>query len=214
MGRDRQLSAHTLQYCGGSKPKAAKLLGISKDILEVALYEKNPNRALPEKFSQRIHDNFTKNVAFLDSLTGLMNKTHFISILNDVLKRGDEGAVLYLDLNKFKPVNDTHGHDAGDEVLKVIAERLRANTSRNSVISRLGGDEFAVLLANINSDKAEDVCKRLKTKIAEDIRLSTIDKVVNVGASVGIAHFPKDASNAEDLLKKADKQMYQTKKSR
>lgn len=211
MARDRSLANHTLQYCAGDKAKAAKLLGVSQKILEVALHEDDPEKGLPAKLSQKLHNNFTKNVAFLDPLTGLMNKTHFLSLFRDVLKRGDKGVLLYLDLNKFKPVNDTHGHEAGDEVLKVIAQRLTANINRNSIISRLGGDEFAILLTNVKIGQGDEIQNRLAEKIAEPIQLEGHKQPVSVGASIGRVRFPEDGTSAEGLLNRADKKMYQQK---
>lgn len=211
MERDRSLASHTLQYCNGNKTKAAKLLGVSKDILEVALYEEDPDRALPDNLSQKLQDNFTKNIAFLDPLSGLMNKTHFLSLFRDVLERGDKGTLLYLDLNKFKPINDTHGHEAGDEVLKIIAQRLTANINRNSLISRLGGDEFAILLTNVKEGQGAEIQTRLGEKIAEPIQLEGIEQSVTVGASIGLVTFPADGTDAEALLNTADKRMYEVK---
>jgi diguanylate cyclase (GGDEF)-like protein len=119
--------------------------------------------------------------------------------------------LLYIDLNKFKPVNDTFGHNAGDEVLKVIASRMKANTGRNSIHARLGGDEFAILLTNTNTAEGEKIRDRLNSKIAEPIKIDGIDESLCVGASTGIALFPEDGNRVEELIHIADQAMYQEK---
>lgn len=209
---DHRIAQHTLEYCDGDKRKAAKLLGIAGDTLQAALHAPQTNIPLSPKASQTMHSHFGENVATADPLTGLMNKTHFLSLFRDVLERGDTGILLYLDLNKFKPINDTHGHEAGDEVLKIIAQRLTANINRNSIISRLGGDEFAVMLTNVKVGQGEEIQQRLAEKISEPMQLEGVDQAVTVGASIGWVTFPTDGTDAEMLLNTADKRMYDAKK--
>ena len=214
MSRDHQLAAHTLQYCDGNKERAAQLLGLTTGMLETALYEKDVEKALPLEVSQRLHNQYTQNISFLDNLTGLINKTYFMSIFNDVLRRGDHGAVLLLDLNQFKQVNDTYGHQAGDETLKEVAKRLQVATGRNAVHTRLGGDEFAILLTNATLEKIKNIEESLKVKLLEPITIPGVEEAVSVGASIGVANFPDDGADASVLLHKADQKMYAIKKEK
>jgi diguanylate cyclase (GGDEF)-like protein len=208
---DHQIASLTLQTAGDDKKKAAKMLEIGVKVLDKALEAPNTGNALSNEMSYRLRTSFSNNVAMIDALTGLMNKTQFYSIFQSVLRRGDQGILLYIDLNKFKPVNDTFGHNAGDEVLKVIASRMKANTGRNSIHARLGGDEFAILLTNTNTAEGEKIRDRLNSKIAEPIKIDGIDESLCVGASTGIALFPEDGNRVEELIHIADQAMYQEK---
>lgn len=208
---DHQIAALTVQTAGDDKKKAANMLGISSKVLERALEAPNTGNALSNEMSYRLRTAFSNNVAMIDALTGLMNKAQFYSIFQNVLKRGDKGILLYIDLNKFKPVNDTYGHNAGDEVLKVIAARMKANTGRNSVHARLGGDEFAILLTNTNTEEGHCIRDRINSKIAEPIKVEGIDDKLCVGASTGIALFPENGNNVEELIHFADQEMYKEK---
>lgn len=208
---DHQIASLTLQTAGDDKKKAAKMLEIGVKVLDKALEAPNTGNALSNEMSYRLRTSFSNNVAMIDALTGLMNKTQFYSIFQSVLRRGDQGILLYIDLNKFKPVNDTFGHNAGDEVLKVIASRMKANTGRNSIHARLGGDEFAILLTNTNTAKGEKIRDRLNSKIAEPIKIDGIDEALCVGASTGIALFPKNGNSVEELIHIADQAMYREK---
>ena len=160
----------------------------------------------------------SRSAAFHDLLTGLPKR----ALLNDRLehglaqaKRHDRSlAVMFIDLDGFKKINDIYGHDAGDDVLKTIAIRLTASTREDDTVSRHGGDEFLYLLTEVGS--AEDV-KAVAEKIMASIQMPlqmTVDGVkidASISASIGIALFPKDGSTAHDLIKSADRAMYQAK---
>jgi diguanylate cyclase (GGDEF)-like protein len=146
-----------------------------------------------------------------DDLTGVGNrrllKNHFW------MKRRQDVAVsmVYVDLNGFKAINDRYGHDTGDEVLRVVAQRLEKNIRPNELVSRLGGDEFAVLLDTGDRSVVQAVAERLCTAITERITLSNAD--VEVGMAVGIAVYPEDGTGFRDLLRAADRQMYLNKRA-
>ncbi len=153
-------------------------------------------------------------LAYHDSLTGLANRT----LLNDRLsqavesaKRGDAPfAILWLDLDGFKTINDTHGHDAGDAVLREIGERLRQEVRAADTIARIGGDEFLVLQSAAKQpDAAVELARRLADALAQP--LDVAGNQVVVGASVGIALYPSDGDTAAALLKSADLAMYRAK---
>jgi diguanylate cyclase (GGDEF)-like protein len=148
-----------------------------------------------------------RHQAFHDELTGLGNRSLFVSELESVV---DEGvAVLFVDLDDFKTVNDTMGHAAGDELLMHAAERLRHCLRPGDVAARLGGDEFAVLIGgSCPDDDAVRVAQRLLDSLGEPFRVQ--GELVHVGASVGVAT-SRAAATADDLLRHADVAMYTAK---
>ena len=158
-----------------------------------------------------------ERAAFHDALTGLPNRV----LLADRLRQSIAAAarqdlvvgVVYLDLDGFKAINDTHGHDAGDEVLKAVARRLHEGIRASDTAARLGGDEFVVLLTPLPSrDDSRNACERLLRAILEPVTLSS-GAVVQVGSSVGVAHYPLDALAAEDLMSRADQAMFESKRA-
>jgi diguanylate cyclase (GGDEF)-like protein len=160
-------------------------------------------------------------LAYFDTLTGLPNReqshNRLVGALQAAAEKSGHLAVLYLDLDNFKRVNDTLGHAVGDELLCVVADRLRgslrygSDTSRPGDIARLGGDEFMVLLPNLRSSvDAGNVAERLILALREPIQLASNSLVVT--PSVGIALYPQDGSDAETLLRNADLAMYFAKR--
>jgi diguanylate cyclase (GGDEF)-like protein len=155
-----------------------------------------------------------------DGLTGLPNRESFERDLGGLLARaraeGSVAAVLFLDLDGFKAVNDTFGHLAGDHVLRVIAQRIRACVSHADLAARLGGDEFVVALS-LDPDVgqgavelAQRIAARIESHVAEPIALD--DTRVALGASTGIALFPADGESIGELIAAADSQMYAVKR--
>ncbi|WP_427025442.1 diguanylate cyclase domain-containing protein [Aureimonas ureilytica] len=152
-----------------------------------------------------------------DALTGLPNRVHLAERLEqacDLLAQGGQGfAVFYLDLDGFKAVNDTHGHDAGDQVLCAVAQRIRAHLDPSDLGARLGGDEFAVLLLPAPLPSfVESRATALMNAISRPIRLDSGVEVA-IGATIGVSLAPQDASSPEDLLHGADKALYEGKRA-
>nr|WP_315187432.1 diguanylate cyclase [uncultured Albidiferax sp.] len=151
-----------------------------------------------------------------DALTGLHNREWLMRTLGDRLERGRRQAdqqpfaVLFIDLNKFKHINDTLGHDAGDRVLVVTAERLRLATRSSDTVARYAGDEFVVLLDPV-ADQA--VAEQIRDKVDQALRAPLPGLAADTfrGASIGIALFPGTAVDAEDLVRQADADMYRRK---
>jgi diguanylate cyclase len=163
----------------------------------------------------------SRNSALHDLLTGLPNRALFNDRLEHGLaqsKRHDRNlAVMFIDLVDFKKVNDTHGHDAGDQVLKAISVRLSASTRDDDTVSRYGGDEFLYLLTEVDSHQALTlVAEKLAASIELPIVVAVADKRIEISlaASIGIALYPDDGTTAQDLVKSADKAMYRAKKGR
>jgi diguanylate cyclase (GGDEF)-like protein/PAS domain S-box-containing protein len=156
-----------------------------------------------------------RHLADHDDLTGLLNRRRFQEELRRHLAEGRRygltGALLVLDLDDFKAVNDTHGHSAGDRVLCDVADALRSRLRETDIVARLGGDEFAVLLPRETPEAAERVCEALEEAIPAEVRAPDGR---GVGVSVGYAPFVNDAASVDDVLSAADASMYAVKVGR
>ncbi|MEL6813265.1 MAG: histidine kinase N-terminal 7TM domain-containing protein [Cyanobacteria bacterium J06598_3] len=119
-------------------------------------------------------------------------------------------ALLYIDLNRFKPINDQYGHDVGDAVLQHFAQCLRRSVRKGDIVARLGGDEFAALLQNADDTVAEGVRSRLRTILKEKVILASHH--FTLSASIGVAYYPTNGRTLQDLLREADKDMYRKKR--
>jgi len=149
-----------------------------------------------------------------DVLTNLANRMLFEERLTHAIvhakRLGRKVAVMYLDLDRFKLVNDTLGHNAGDEVLKMVAERIVANVRANDTVARMGGDEFALVLEEV--DDVRDV-GRVARKLLDEVgrAIDIVDRQIFVTPSIGISIYPDDGTEAEDLILLADQAMYGAK---
>jgi diguanylate cyclase (GGDEF)-like protein len=157
-------------------------------------------------------------LAMYDSLTGLPNRAHFEKRLERAVRRAGEAgerlAVLFLDSNHFKEINDKHGHAAGDAVLIQVAARIRAELGENGLVARLGGDEFAILLAPLPSvEAAQALIDRIMGSMAAPIAVPG-DVSLVTSLSIGMACFPDPCGDEESLLRTADQAMYQAKRAR
>ncbi len=155
-----------------------------------------------------------QHLALHDALTGLPNRVLFAERLDravaSVSHRGELAAVLCLDLDRFKEVNDTLGHAAGDLLLKEVAIRLQDCVRETDTVARLGGDEFAIIqFGPLEPTDAEDLCRRLLKRIAAPFRIENHD--VCIGLSVGVALAPHDGQSTQQLLKNADIALYRAK---
>jgi diguanylate cyclase (GGDEF)-like protein/PAS domain S-box-containing protein len=149
-----------------------------------------------------------------DSLTGLPNRSFFLDTLDRTLSRAGRqrtrSALVFIDLDGFKAVNDGLGHAAGDTVLQTMSERLRAGTRSSDLVARIGGDEFTVLVQNLaRADDAALVARGLLDRLARPCRADEHD--VSISASAGISVYPEDGTDADTLLRNADLAMYRAK---
>ena len=152
-------------------------------------------------------------LAMHDTLTGLPNRTQFNAHLENLCLQSDNDshAVLFIDLDGFKPINDRLGHHAGDDALKIAAQRLRHSLATDDFVARLGGDEFVVICHNTsNPADALAIGERLLTAIGQPMTILGSD--CSMGASIGIALFPQDGHTPSDILSAADHAMYLAKK--
>lgn len=183
---------------------------ISKDHLRGAALVRSLRYAEQRKRSEvRL-----QKLANFDPLTGLANRAQFVKRLGETLararRRGDGFAVMYIDLDGFKAVNDTRGHDAGDAVLTQVGHRLEAGVRDSDLIARLGGDEFAAIMDNLPSPvEAQQTCERLLESLRRSYGPGAASQVT---ASIGIAFYPEAAHTVADLLKAADHAMYEAKR--
>jgi diguanylate cyclase (GGDEF)-like protein len=155
-----------------------------------------------------------QRLARRDVLTGLANRAVFMESLRQSLAKarrsGRSFAVIYLDIDHFKQVNDTLGHGVGDEILKAVAERLRTHMRETDTVARLGGDEFALIAADFSTPKDVEVLSaKLVELTAEPFVVGA--RRIQVGASIGVALYEPQASDAETLLSHADQALYQAK---
>ena len=193
--------------------------------LEEAMRENEKiTRALRES------ENQIRHLAFYDSLTQLANRRLLTDRLGQAMaaskRSGHHGAVMFLDLDNFKLLNDKHGHEAGDMLLVEVAHRLTSCVREVDTVARMGGDEFVVILSELNADK--DISNAQACVVAEKIRAALAepywlackpagDEEITVEhhctASIGVALFINHQANQEDVLKWADNAMYQAKDS-
>lgn len=157
-----------------------------------------------------------KRKASRDSLTGLINRTEFEEALEsckaDVQAGEGAFAVLLLDLDHFKTVNDTLGHPAGDALLKQVAGRLRRCSRESDIVARLGGDEFAILVQEAaDEQKVAAMARRIIEHIGQPMTLG--DETVDIGVSIGIAFCPRDCGHSSDIVSHADKALYRAKEN-
>lgn len=174
----------------------------------VAVFHDITNKKLEEKRLQ--------HHAQHDALTGLPNRALFLDRLSQVIsntrKNAKRTAVLFLDLDHFKPINDTYGHKMGDQLLVAVASAIKQQIRAEDTTSRIGGDEFTIILRNINQkEDAGRLAGKILTLFATPF---TIDgKNLSIGVSIGIAIFPDHANTLEKLIEQADTAMYLVKKS-
>ncbi len=161
------------------------------------------------KTQQRIHE-----LAYTDKLTGLASRAYFYKHMEDAIKaarrRGERFALVYLDLDGFKDVNDSLGHDVGDELLKIVGLRLQGVLRGTDFVARLSGDEFCILVDSVSDQYiAADVASRCLREVNRPVVLD--GREIRPRCSIGIAHYPEDGADMQTLLKAADSAMYAAK---
>ncbi|OZA29357.1 MAG: hypothetical protein B7X93_06065 [Hydrogenophilales bacterium 17-61-9] len=164
---------------------------------------------------ERIHSSELHGQARLDSLTGTPNRTGADELLERQLLRaaetGGSFAILFLDLDHFKDINDTHGHSTGDELLTQVVRRLSANLRQDDMLARVGGDEFMVTLPGATLNTTRQTAERLIKAFSEPFQVH--GKKLQTSCSIGAATFPEHGNTREDLIKCADTAMYEAKRA-
>ncbi|MGV3464672.1 MAG: diguanylate cyclase [Heyndrickxia sp.] len=152
-----------------------------------------------------------------DFLTGLNNYRKFDDKYNSLILDSKEKlqklSVLYIDIDHFKKVNDTYGHNNGDEILQQLSQILKDSTEHEDIVSRNGGEEFTVLLPNSSIERATSVAEHIRMSIENHHFMLTNGKSIRITVSVGIANFPESTNNIEEIIDLADKALYMAKNS-
>lgn len=174
-------------------------------------------RARTELAGSRAGEKRARQMALHDGLTSLPNRRYFLERLEQALSRVGSRhpalAVLYLDLDGFKSINDLHGHLAGDELLRIVAARLSRAVRAEDMMSRIGGDEFACLIAELATrDELGHLASKLLDAVSSPLTIGSL--TLSIRISIGIATYPADGTTAEALLKSADGAMYNAKRYR
>ncbi|MBA3661748.1 MAG: EAL domain-containing protein [Gammaproteobacteria bacterium] len=197
--------------------KNGDTLWIMSTLSLICDYENNPvhfviqiqNITLQKKAEERL-----RHMAYHDPVTGLANRNKLEQFINHILasaRRHQQGfALLFLDLDRFKNINDTIGHEAGDMLLQVMAERLRSTVRSTDMVARLGGDEFVLLITDV---KKEESVAIIAQKILENVMKVVVIKgqEIYITTSVGISLYPLDGQNMQTLMKNADLALYRSK---
>jgi two-component system cell cycle response regulator len=173
-----------------------------------------------KRFTDHLRENVQQSIehAVTDALTGLHNRrymtTHLAAMVDQAGERNRPLSVLILDIDYFKSINDTHGHDAGDMVLKEFADRIRSNVRGIDLCCRFGGEEFVVVMPDTDLDLASVVAERLRSRVAsEAFTISPARQRIDVTISIGIATMLQGRDTSESLLKRADVALYEAKRS-
>lgn len=197
------------------KRKDGSSIPLKLDIREVFLeQEKHYTVLFRNVTEQHEAEKIIRHMAWHDSLTGLANRNLLSERLDDALKmarrQNKKVAVMLLDLDKFKPVNDLYGHAMGDKLLKAVAERLLNCAREVDTVARFGGDEFAIIFTNIEKDiNIINIADRIIDSIQQPTEID--GNIIQIGTSIGISFFPGDSDTPNELIRMADVALYQAK---
>jgi diguanylate cyclase (GGDEF)-like protein len=168
-------------------------------------------RGINRRLAELLGD--AERLARTDALTGLANARAFVERLRQEVARAQRDhtplCLAYVDIDNFKAVNDAHGHAAGDELLRTVAQAIRETVRTSDVEARLGGDEFAVLFVGAREDAAEAAAQRLLARL---MRIGERYPGLDLGASIGLASYPTPGATAEEMIRTADAAMYEAKR--
>ena len=180
--------------------------------------EKNMNENLEKILEERTLDlrnanKILEDISNKDSLTGLYNRRYFLKTLKEFVESNSfpKFALLYMDIDRFKAINDSHGHDIGDKILILLSERFKHKCKENWILFRVGGDEFAIIVKNYKDTEELKVMISTLLYITEQ-PISIKPYLFNINLSIGISKYPSDAKDMNTLLKYADIAMYEAKK--
>lgn len=194
---------------------------VLKDLREKERQLLEHQARLDEKIRERTRDlevasGRLRQLASHDPLTGLRNRRMFFESIRDIKNQAERSGrgklvlLLFIDIDNFKTINDTHGHLAGDTILKAAAELFRRSVRKTDYVFRYGGDEFTVILTNVSHRRdGEIVCRKILKNIDIPVRVNNVS--IPLGASIGISVYPEDTADVEELIRMADKAMYRAK---
>ncbi|MEO8628485.1 MAG: GGDEF domain-containing protein [Betaproteobacteria bacterium] len=214
-----QNALHKSDAVEGKVQYAADQLSVVNQALEAEVRERH---VLEHRLTAVTEEgDAARHAAIHDPLTGMPNRVLFKDRLDHGLEQakrhGRNLALMFVDLDEFKNINDSYGHDVGDSVLQTIATRLMANTRGEDTVSRHGGDEFLYLLMEISDEQhIALIAKKIVQAIQApcDIHVRDLNISLSINASIGVSIFPKDGTTGETLLAAADKAMYTAKRNK
>ena len=213
--KDRDSFHDTCLMHGEVRPAETLNLEQERDVLQrtVAELQQQAHALRREVHNRQMVEQALLEVN-IDRLTGLANRNVFQDRLEvdikKALRSGLPLALLFIDLDHFKEINDTRGHDAGDQLLKAVGRRLQSHVRGSDTVARLGGDEFTITLAELHDiGSVTDLAQKLCDDLARPFMIG--EEMAYISASIGITIFPRDASSAGELLRNADQAMYRSK---
>lgn len=211
----KQEATHALQLADQERQARLALIEANAAQLQLAVEQRTAELELANRqLSERERE--LERAALHDPLTELPNRRYLMAQVDPLLaaarRNAESVALLLIDLDHFKPINDNHGHDAGDLMLRTIAQRMRDSLRANDRFARLGGDEFAVLVSGPNARRdASEVAARLSAELARPLPYK--DTMLSVSISIGVAFYPDHAEQFAGLYKAADEALYQAKQN-
>ena len=214
----RQRQDADVRWPAGGAAEAAEIAANCRDIADKLADQYHANEQMTELLREqsarlRASEAALERLSYHDTLTSLPNRFYFYERLRAMMDehRGRGVGLMLLDVDRFKQVNDSLGHASGDEMLRIIAGRLRELCGDEAVICRLGGDEFAIMVPGNSRDALSRLGDAILETAAEPVRVG--DKELYVGASIGISLYPEDAVRVEELVRNADTAMYTAKEA-
>jgi diguanylate cyclase (GGDEF)-like protein len=182
-------------------------LGLFSSLLIASLFYR-------DRTKHKVHQDELEQMAFYDNLTGLTSRALFVDQLRDLLhhsrREDDRFALMVIDLDGFKQINDTHGHEGGDNLLCLVAERLTQSVRATDIVARTGGDEFSIILSRVEH---KDVVSQVAGKILENLQrpFQISNQMCHIGASIGFSVSSREQDDAGELWRQADVAMYRAK---
>ena len=176
--------------------------------------QQRSKRLLEQKLALEQQNQILVSQAERDDMTGLLNASGLRRVLQAAITDGQPFALFYIDMNGLKAINDSLGHDAGDQAIATLAEAIRANSRQCDHGARLGGDEFALMVTNVNARQVlRDIGEAISVTLAQHSVTLPGTGVVNLSAAMGVARFPRDGRSVRSIEARADRAMYVSKRA-